>query len=315
MTKLLNRRIWVICDLIDKSLRQRDIRELWGRRGEIQYKKYEEVKKNGKSILLESPDVWKPKKFKSGLGISKGELSKIISGDPKNNRTGLKQEGIIEGILMNNGIGYRLVENYEALYKILVEFSKPELPKIFKIQIMKDLMNSKYAKKVINMDLVNKIRFKKDSDLNSEEKEFVLAIIQNSPSALLKVLNHIRRKWEEIVLENEKKDFIMELQNKFYNDVVDNTITEKVTYFPMPMKVEFKIETSIKFNDKELNYSNTFEKSSLEFLLEEEKQEENKKIENMLGNFEKEQNKIQKQIMEEIDRPFDLITSPLTYEK
>lgn len=329
MSKLLvNRRAWIIRDLLDRPLRQKDIRELWARRGEVQYKEYEKLRHAGKGKFIEAPietsniingKIWKPKRLKDGIGISKGELSRIFNGDFKNHHIGLIEEGLVEKIFIDGKEGVRLVENQEALYQILNEFKNPRLPKLFRTQLNRVLMNSEYAEKLITLDLVAEIEFETDP-LDKKEVNFIYMIIKISPSALFTVLKKLRiqRHWKELnPPESEKKDFIMGLQFKLYIDTNNQKITDtKLAFYPLPVQVDFKIETSIKTGKEEFKYANTLQRCSIEFLSKEEQKKERKKIENLFyGKFDKEQEKLLKPLMESIDVPFDLETSPLVYEK
>lgn len=328
MSKLLiNRRVWVIRDLIDKPLRQKDIKELWMHRGEVQFEEYEKLILNGKSELVNVPTrcsiengigIWKPKKVKDGIGISKSSISKIFNGDYKHNHTGLLEEGIVDITIVEKEVGYYLVKNHEALFKILLEFNNPKLPKFFQWKLKNVLMNSEYAKNLINKDLVEKIEFE-DDHMNENEIEFVFTIIKISSSALLTVLQKLHDQgpdgWRELSPEKEKQNFLSDLQFKLYQDSIDQKITDKLASYPIPVQVEFNIKSSIKTENNEFQYISTIKKSSEEFLSEEEREEEIKKIENMFGEFEKSQEQLIKRLKKSIDVPFDLNTSPLTYEK
>lgn len=291
---LMNRRVWVIRDLFDKPRRQKDIMKLWTDRGEIQFKVYESVRLAGKGeiiygrrdVLEIDRKIWKPKKFKDGIGISKSSLSKIFNGDYKIH-TGLIDEGIVEKTFIEGETGYRLVETIEAFHKIMVEFSNSRLPKYYINRIRRELMDSDYANKLINKELVKNIQFYNES-LNEEEENFIFIIIKISPSALLKICENVQSHWKPIKPENEKMNFIMDLQFLSYEDIKNQSITEKVASFQMPVETEFKIETSIKTGNNEFKHLSRFKKSSIELLSEEEQKEENEKIENMFGKFERE---------------------------
>ena len=319
MSKLLNRRIWIIRDLLDKPLRQKDIIGLWRYRGETQYKICQNVKKKGNELYIDR-FCKKPKKLKDGVGISKGELSKIITGDPKNNRSGLIEESIVKPDFIGKEKAYRLVEDTKALYNILREFSDPILPEYFKREIRNDLINSEYAKKLIDTDLNKNSNLQRSLDLDQKEMEFILLILKNSPSALLKVLDRVynneldnNTKWVETYSDDEIKDFKMNIQFKFYDDLNNNTLSEKVNSFNIPLQVEFKLETSIKTKKEGYKYVNTFQNSSLE-LLSKEEIEEHKMTKKLNEKYEIENNPISYQINKKVDKPFDLKTSPLVYE-
>ena len=289
---LMNRRVWVIRDLITKPLSQKDIGELWGLRGEVQYNEFKKLRLLKQSSELvdvtkgygysneNDVKIWKPKKYKEGVGISKSDLSKIFNGDYKNHHTGLLEEGIVEKGFVNGKEVIRLVEKKEALYKILVEFNNPRLPETFKRELKRILMNSKYVKKIINKNLVENIEFAYES-LNEKEINLIYTIIKISPSSLLIILDKLcnpNSDWKELRPKNEKENFLSDLQFKLYQDSINQKIIGNFASYPIPVHVEFNIETTIKTNDEEFQYASTLKKSSFEFLT---KKEQNQDIENI----------------------------------
>jgi hypothetical protein len=133
--------------------------------------------------------MYKPKKLSEGIGINKDSLSKIINGYSEKGKQypGLIDEGILEKTFVNGKVGYSLVNNYQALTKILIEFSNPSFSNSFIKELRKELMNSDYVKKLISPDLVKM----KGYELNEEELNFMLILLRISPSALLEYLNEL----------------------------------------------------------------------------------------------------------------------------
>ena len=213
-------RIWIIRKYIDNPLRQEDILKLWRCRGKIEYEEMKEMISEGyvvndwghpgderiegfimvgsvKGDHINFPDgpryvtkdylkMYKPKKLSDGIGTNKDSLSKIINGYSEKGKhyPGLIDEGILKKTFVKGKVGYSLVNNYQALTKILIEFSNPSFSKSLIKELRKDLMNSDYAKKLINQDLVKM----KGYELNEQELNFMLIILKISPSALFKYL-------------------------------------------------------------------------------------------------------------------------------
>lgn len=343
MTKLQrNRRVWAIRDLLDKPLRQKDILDLWRHRGRTQYEQYKKLVEAGWSFAVDVPDgrrdatvddikIWKPKEFKKGIGISKGDMSKIINGDEKRGYVGLIEEKIVEIAIVENEKGYCLVEGIETLYKILTEFSNPRLPKEFITEVRKDLMHSEYAKSLINLDLVNKIQFFNDEPLNEDEMNFILILIKISPSALLRFLKevhklrpaHIIKPYGEKILldpENEKQNLLMDLQFLAFNDISNLLPYEEKMQFapPCPVNIQFEIKTSLKTEEGEYQHTSRLQRSSFKLLSETEQEEamkENNEIMELLSSLPNIKGKIPDLFEEKVDKSFSLESSPLQYEK
>lgn len=342
ISKLLrNRRVWIIHDLLDKHSRQIDIIKLWRRKGEIEYEKVERIVKNGlkidtpEGIRLATVDdlkIFKPKKLKDGVGISKSEVQKILEGNIKEGYVGLKKEHIVELTFVEDKKGYKLIDDHDALLNILLAFNDPTLPQNFRDDMNKDLMNSKYAKKLINLDLVKKLKFSKYPPLNEKEMNFVLILIKISPSALLKFLKEIQYtglvyakfpNGEKIDLssEGEKRLLLMNLQFLAYNDISRRGRLSEIDTFnpPYPVRVKFEIKTSLKTENEEFEHTSLLERSSFKLLSEKEQEEKTaetmeilKKLSSLPKIYPEIPNLLEK---EDLGRSFDLGTSPLTYEE
>ena len=375
MTKLeMARRIWIIRDILDKPLRQKDILKLWRKRGKIEYEESKQMITKGmllsapngmKNVTFEEmmvvgrvegapsevslPDgvryvtlddikIYKPKKLSDGIGISKSSLSKIINGYKENGKyyPGLVEEGILKKTFVEDEVGYSLVNNIKPLTKILIEFSNPLFSKSFITELRKDLINSEYAKKLINLDLVKKIGY----EMNEEELNFTLTILKISPSALLEFLREIDKQKsfkknpqggkipKGIFLSSEKakRMRLMDLQFQAYTDISEfNPVEEKTTFNPpCPVEVKFEIKTTFKTENGEFKHVSKLQRSSFKLLSKllskEEQKEEIKKTWKLLEQLKSQLKSIPFPELtvegsEKIDKRFTLESSPLSYEK
>ncbi len=335
MSKLRrNRRVWIIRDLLDKPLRQKDILELWRRRGRIEYEQIEKITSNGICGAIDTPNgqrratiddikIFKPKEYKTGMGITKGTMSKIFLGDKENNHTGLEYEKIVKQEFVGRYQGYGLVENHGSLYKILKEFNNPMLSKHFITELNNDLINSKYAKKIINTELVKKIESKLNIQLNYEEKNFILIILKISSSALLhslKVLNY-KEPYKFLSSKDIKRSYLMDLQFQAYGDITYQLGTEEKMIFnpPYPVQIEFEIKTILKTTQAKFEQLDIIQRSSPDFINEEELNNQNieysKAMEGLTTIIEHVEDQIPDLFDESIDKHFNLSNSPLSYEK
>jgi hypothetical protein len=335
MSKLRrNSRVWIIHDLLDKPLRQKDILELWRRRGRIEYEQIEKMTLNGIGEAVDTPNgqrratiddikIFKPKEYKTGMGITKGTMSKIFIGDKENNHTGLIDEKIVKQEFVGRYQGYGLVQNHESLYKILTEFNNPMLSKHFITDLNNDLLNSKYAKKLININLIEKLESKLNIRLNEEEKKFILIIIKISSSALLhslEVLNY-KKSYEFIASKDIKKVFLMDLQFQAYNDITYQFGADEKMLFnpPYPVQIEFELKTSLKTKENDFKQVNTIQRSSPYFLNKEEPIKQKDEYDNAMERLKTITENVEDQIPdlfdESVDRHFNLSDSPLSYEK
>jgi hypothetical protein len=326
-----NRRVWVIRDLLDKPSKQKDILELWYHRGRIQYEQYKKMVDAG--MHFEAPDgrrfaekddlkIWKPKKFKKGIGISKSAMSKVFKGDYKRHK-GLEDDGIVKETIVRKEKGYKLVHDIKTLYKILTEFSNPELPESFRNELKTDLMHSEYAKKLINIDFIEKLGSKLNIQLKEKEKKFILIILKISSSALLhslKVLNY-KEPYKFLASEDIKRIYLMDLQFQAYGDITyPFRIEEKMVFnSPYPLRIEFELKTSLKTKKNEFEQVNTIQRSSPDFINKEELDKQNIEYSNAMEGLTTIREYVEDQIPdlfdESIDKHFDLSDSPLSYEK
>lgn len=251
------RRIWIIHALLAcKPLRQENIQNIWHQMGETQYSKLKNavdsemfrnvIKESGKAGPLTMDDI-KPWNYKK---INKSEISILLKG--KKDSGGLKKDGIInEKFFAREGRGgppfiYSLVESFDALYKILVEFKDPRFSPSFVRDMTNDLMASEYAERLINHDLVEIVESKLKIDLNPKNKMYVLNILKTSPSALFVLLKNIYssfkiRKYDFLGVEEREDAFISDLELQLFSDIED-------PFFIAPFSIEakFEIKTSVK---------------------------------------------------------------------
>ena len=315
-----NRKVWIMYDLLDNPLRQKDILELWRRRGRIEYEQLKKLVMAGVGGVVDTPNgerlanindikSSKPMQYEDGIGVSKGEVSRITNE--------LVRKKILKQTIVDDTMGYRLVESSETLYKILEEFNSSHLSKSFIEELNKDLINSKYCKKLVNLDLVKKLEFYKES-LTNEEMSFVLILIKISHSALLKVLRRLYSDnvWDSVL---PKGPFLMDLQFLAYKDISKRYRAEETKTFtpPYPVNIKFEIKTSLKTENGEFQHLSTLKRNSFSLLSEEERKRE---MDKTMKSFEKVHQTISDltanfpDFDEEIDKSFGT-DSPLAYEK
>lgn len=315
-----NRKVWIMYDLLDNPLRQKDILELWRRRGRIEYEQLKKLVMAGVGGVVDTPNgerlanindikSSKPMQYEDGIGVSKGEVSRITNE--------LVRKKILKQTIVDDTMGYRLVESSETLYKILEEFNSSHLSKSFIEELNKDLINSKYCKKLVNLDLVKKLEFYKES-LTNEEMSFVLILIKISHSALLKVLKRIYsdKVWDSVL---PKGPFLMDLQFLAYKDISKRYRAEETKTFtpPYPVNIKFEIKTSLKTENGEFQHLSTLKRNSFSLLSEEERKRE---MDKTMKSFEKVHQAISDltanfpDFDEEVDKSFGT-DSPLAYEK
>lgn len=331
------RRVWAIHDLLDNPQRNIDIVNLWNRRGEISYEQIKKMTLSGMAGVVKTSkgyrraniddiQIWKPKK------IHRSSVSKIFNDETKGDsiENGLITDNIVKKTIVNGQIGYQLVNSFESLYTILIEFSDPRFSKSFIRDMMNDLMKSSYAQNLINLDLVKRMKFLNDVTLTEKEMKFVLLILQFSPSALKRFLNEALSsgKWIEVDIngelnfqpEFEKENLLRDLQFLAYEDISYLFPTEpKLTFDPpKPLKIEFEIKTTLITENHKFNYVSKFQRSSYELLSAKEKNKEddrNSKISEILKDMPDLTEDIPDLFEEEIDKRFDLNNSPLSYER
>jgi hypothetical protein len=329
----INRRVWIIRDLLNKPLRQKDILDLWRKRGRIQYEEIKKLASKGMAGAVETPNgprpaklkdikIFKPEKFKDGIGIPKGSMTKLFKGDYINKHIGLIEEKIVENKFINGNKGYRLVESPECLLKILTEFNNPALSNQFRKDLKTDFMNSEFAKKLINLELVDKLESELSLNLNVKDRNFILILLRIFPSALLKSLEDLynQDKFKPYALvKNKERSFLMDLQFQAYSDVNYQYGTEETMIFntPYPVDIEFEIKTSLKTKKENFKQVNSIQRTSLSLLSVEEKNKMMAETEKfMTSNIYSEiANEIPDLFNETIDKRFDLYDSPLSYEK
>ena len=178
-------------------------------------------------------------------------------------------------------------KNHTTLQQLLEYlYSKDDAP--FLLNLKRYFIHSKYAKNLINPDLVLKIQSELQDIFqekrikfifNEEEKQLILKILQNSPSALYYVTNLYydnlsnmldykigeslkkvadKSLFDEIYSKGPKnvkepKNVFVELGNELKNDFIFNLLTylsQDISKFGSPEPIEYT--TSIKFLQKEL---------------------------------------------------------------
>lgn len=345
MTKLeMARRIWIIHDILDNPLTQKNILKLWRNRGEVHYRIIKKLINSGrpqiapnmvKCTTIKDIKVWKPKKFSDGIGISKGTLSKIINGymDGKGNyHVGLIEEGLIKKDFVEGEIGYSLVESVKSLHRILIEFSNHQFSLSFIRDMRNDLMNSEYIKKLINTDLVKKLEYIKDEN----ELNFILTLIKISPSALLEFLEEVKycrgfpNGFLKSLGDDRRRSLLMKLQFHTYYDFNFIPTTQRLLFKPpYPVKIEFDIKTNLKTKKGTFEHLSTLQLNSFELLSIEEQKEQIIKSESereYIKSLKLQGDKLKKDIYpksfpdlkeenQQLDKKFNLDSSPLTYEK
>lgn len=315
-----NRRVWILYDLLDTPLRQKDILELWRHRGRVEYEQLKKMVMAGMGGIVDTPNgerfanindikSSKPMQYTDGIGVSKSTMHKIIYE--------LMDEGVLKKTFVDGKEGYCFVESSETLYKILKEFNNPSLSRNFIEELNKDLINSKYCKKLVNLNLVKKLEFYKES-LTNEEMSFVLILIKISHSALLKVLKRIYsdKVWDSVL---PKGPFLMDLQFLAYKDISKRYRAEETKTFtpPYPVNFKFEIKTSLETENGEFQHLSTLKRNSFSLLSEEERKRE---MDKTMKSFEKVHQAISgltanfPDFDDEIDKSFGT-DSPLAYEK
>ncbi|MGB9937415.1 MAG: hypothetical protein ACPK7O_06815 [Methanobacterium sp.] len=171
-------------------------------------------------------------------------------------------------------------KDYHTLVKIMgYLYSRNDAP--FLLNLKRHFINSNYAKKVINFDLVKEIESKLENILqnkhsniefvfNEKEKQLILNILQSSPSALHyainlsdedlnKILDY--KTWEllkEVINKNVFEEMLSkELKNKLKDRFMFNLqayLSEDISKIGSPEPIEYI--TSIKFLQKEIDEKN-----------------------------------------------------------
>ncbi|NMO09507.1 hypothetical protein [Methanobacterium subterraneum] len=328
----LNRRVWIIHDLLNIPRTQKDLLKLWRNRGQVQYEQIKQLNLNGMRGTVNTIDglrpaslndikIFKPKKFTDGFGIDKSSMSKLLEGE-KNYPTLIDDE-IVTLTFIDRTKAYCLVETYECLYKILIEFDNPLFSEEFKKELKSDLMNSEFSKKLVNMDLINKLDNELKFCFDKNEKSFVLILLRISPSALLhslKTLYHKGKLKPYSFVENKKRIFLMDLQFHSYKDITYQFETEESMVFnpPISVKVKFEIKTILETSNEKSKQINTIQRVPWDLLSEDEKNQHlkyNEKIIKLLEPLKTTTEKLSDISNEKIDKYFSLESSPLSYEK
>jgi hypothetical protein len=184
-------------------------------------------------------------------------------------------------------------------------------------------MKSNYAKKLINMDLIEKLESKLNIQLNEEEKKFILIILKISSSALLHSLNVLNNKepYKFLASEDIKRVYLRDIQFQAYEDITYQFGTEEKMIFnpPYPVQIEFELKTSLKTKENEFKQVNTIQRSSPDFINKEELNKQNIEYNNATEGLKTITENIEDQIPdlfdESPDKRFHLSDSPLSYEK
>ncbi|PKL69090.1 MAG: hypothetical protein CVV28_02960 [Methanobacteriales archaeon HGW-Methanobacteriales-1] len=172
----------------------------------------------------------------------------------------LRLEGILEtkpsprvGRGPSPNINY-LKKDLNVLLKILKKLLNPKLG-IFSQDFSAHIMSSEYVKNLIDMGIVENLEKNLRMSFDTQEKKMILNIIKVSPSALLTVLEYIKRKFyfginysslSRVIFTKEKTKFlIFELQLLLGDDL------KRMPY--IQSKLEYIITTDFKENPNRLD--------------------------------------------------------------
>jgi DNA-binding HxlR family transcriptional regulator len=129
----------------------------------------------------------------------------------------------------------------KALLKILEMINYPELDDYFSSMMKNDFMTSKYAKAVINQNLVNKFERDLEIELKENEKENVLYVLKISPKYLLTTVRLMEEheSWKR-VKTSYVKDFWL---SKMQDDLIADSKLLNI-YPPTPIRI-INVENTI----------------------------------------------------------------------
>lgn len=168
---------------------------------------------------------------------------------------------------------FSLIKSYDNLYYILDVINNPNFSKKLKEKMLIDLINSEFANRLINDELIELIQSKLYLlSLTKEDKKLILFCLENFPTALYKVLRKIYDDphWEKIINSDErgfldqekyKNSFIMDIKNWAYEDIRKGIGGYNID-FEMSMTIEGAFTHLNKFevgnveNEKELKTDN-----------------------------------------------------------
>jgi len=198
----------------------------------------------------------------------------------------LVKEGIIEtraisrfekeGSLGSRGNIYWLVNNNKALYLILKELDSYD---------QFNLVFSEYGRRIINLDLVDEITKILNPLWTEDDKQFILAILRISPTALYNSLKAYfieddywfkgcaPRSDEEVRLSVKEK-YLMDLKFWLYDDMQTTPLR-----FERDIKVIFDVSVSIGLNNKEFKQNSKNESIDHSYLMTYEQYLEEEKFE------------------------------------
>ena len=175
---------------------------------------------------------YKKKVFTSDGGITDAMMSHTL-GILNNEKITLKYS--VTKTKREDGNLHWLRENPIILFKVFREFYNPKFPLDLKSSLGSLLIRSPYAKKIINMDLIEFIEYYAHITFEEKEKEVLLNIFKISPSALFYMFTELpnlqytmieeENTTEDIskYMQNIKKIFILQLQIKLGIDIsMDN---------------------------------------------------------------------------------------------
>ncbi len=117
---------------------------------------------------------------------------------------------------------YYLTENYNTLYYILEQINQREVPPELKEEMLRDLMQSEYIKRVVKKDLVKTIATKQNLLIKPEDEKLILFFLERYPTVLyntLKLLYTADPFLSIYVPEKHTNGFMMNLKNWAYKDM------------------------------------------------------------------------------------------------
>jgi DNA-binding HxlR family transcriptional regulator len=134
-----------------------------------------------------------------------------------------------------------VVEVPKALLKILEMLNYPELDDYFSSMMKNDFMASKYAKAVINHNLVNKFQRDLGIELKENEKENVLYILKISPKFLLTTVSLMEEheSWKRVKTSYVKDFWLSKMQDDL---IADSKLLN--LYPPAPIRI-INVENTI----------------------------------------------------------------------
>lgn len=264
LTKL--RRAFIINTLLDGT--EWHTQEILKKIGDLEYEyfsslKYEDIIVDNYEIIrpIFRPEIFEP--------VNNPKLSVILGN--------LVKDGIIEtralsrfekeGNIGSRGNVYWLVKSNKALYMILEELNNPSIRYIkpYKIII------SEYGKKLINMDLMMDLTEILNPILNDEDKEFILATLRISATALYNLLKAYYKddywggsywadpsniNYDKRIHLDSKESFLMDLKFWLYKDIQYSPF-----YLDQDSKIIFDVSVYIKHDNKEFNQDSRMENS------------------------------------------------------